>query len=99
MQRITVTLPEQVLREVDREARNRSGFVLEAIRRELRRRRREALQRSFDSPHPESESLAEAGFEAWASSLPDEGAGDLVDAAAGTPVHWTPGNGWREDTG
>lgn len=96
MQRVTITLPETVLRAVDREARNRSRFVLEAIRRELRLRRREALERSFDNPHTETETLAETGFEAWASSLPDEDAGDLVDGTAGTSVQWVPGGGWRE---
>ena len=95
MQRVTITLPETVLHEVDREARNRSRFVLGAIRRELRRRRREGLRRSLEAPHEESNALAEAGFDEWAASLPDESAADLVRTGGGRPVRWTRGTGWQ----
>ncbi len=70
--------------------------MLEAVRHELQRRRREELQRSLRSPHPESEQLAEAGFDEWADSLPAEDAADLVDIEAGKPVRWVPGQGWVE---
>jgi len=55
--------------------------------------RKEALQRSLESPHPESLDLAEAGLGDWASSLP---AGDetLVDETEGTSVRWVEGEGW-----
>jgi Arc/MetJ-type ribon-helix-helix transcriptional regulator len=94
--RVTVTLPTEVVRDIDRLERNRSKFVLEAVRRELQRRRREQLRRSLRSPHPERERLAEAGFDEWAGSLPAEDAADLVDIEAGKPVRWVPGEGWVE---
>ncbi|HUG52840.1 MAG TPA: ribbon-helix-helix domain-containing protein [Vicinamibacteria bacterium] len=95
-ERVTVTLPAELVRDIDRIEKNRSKFVLEAVRHELKRRRRQDLQRSLRSPHPESEHLAEAGFGDWASGLPEEDAADLVDMKAGTPVRWVPGEGWVE---
>ncbi len=95
-ERVTVTLPAEVVRDIDRLEKNRSKFVLEAVRHELKRRRREDLQRSLRSPHPESGQLAEAGFDEWAGGLPEEDAADLVDMKAGTPVRWVPGEGWVE---
>ncbi len=95
-ERVTVTLPAEVVRDIDRIEKNRSKFVLDAVRHELHRRRREDLQRSLRSPHPESERLAETGFAEWANGLPEEDAADLVDIKAGTPVRWVPGEGWVE---
>lgn len=95
-ERVTVTLPADVVREIDRIEKNRSKFVLEAVRHELKRRRRQHLQRSLRSPHSEGGQLAEAGFGEWASGLPEEDASDLVDMEAGTPVRWVPGEGWVE---
>ncbi len=95
--RVTVTLPDEVVREIDRIERNRSRFVLDAVRRELRRRRREELHRSLASPHPESMRVADEGFDAWARGLPTEDVSDLVDLGAGTAVRWEPGRGWTED--
>ncbi len=92
--RVTVTLPAEVVGDIDRVEKNRSKFIVEAVRRELQRRRREDLQRSLQSPHPDSEQLAEVGFDEWARSLPAEDASDLVDLKAGTPVRWVPGEGW-----
>ncbi|MBI4511200.1 MAG: hypothetical protein HY698_16325 [Deltaproteobacteria bacterium] len=95
-ERVTVTLPTEVVRDIDRIEKNRSKFVLEAVRHELRRRRREELRRSLRSPHPESAQLAEAGFDEWASGLPTDDAAELVNMEAGTPVRWLPGEGWVE---
>ncbi len=95
-ERVTVTLPTEVVRDIDRLEKNRSKFVLEAVRHELKRRRREDLQRSLRSPHPESQQVAEEGFDDWAGSLPEEDAAGLVDLKAGTPVRWVPGEGWVE---
>lgn len=94
MSRVTVTLPADLVDEIDRLEKNRSKFVLEGVRREIQRRRRDALRRSLRSPHPESAQLAEDGFEAWAGGLPDEAAGDLVNLEGGTAVRWVPGRGW-----
>lgn len=95
-ERVTVTLPVEVIRDIDRLEKNRSKFVLEAVRHELVRRRRQDLQRSLRSPHPESAKLADAGFDDWARGLPAEDAADLVDVTAGIPVQWIPGEGWVE---
>jgi hypothetical protein len=92
--RVTVTLPADLVEEIDRLEKNRSKFVLEGVRREVQRRRREALRRSLRSPHPESAELAEAGLSAWADSLPQEDAASLVNVRAGTPVRWVRGRGW-----
>ena len=91
--RITVTLPPELAEELDRAATNRSRFVAEAIRRELERRRREALRESLDSPHPETAELAGTGWSEWASAVA-EGDEGLLDAREGKPVRWSPGKGW-----
>jgi metal-responsive CopG/Arc/MetJ family transcriptional regulator len=53
-ERVTVTLPADVLEGIDRLERNRSRFIAQAVDRELARRRREALHDSIKSPHPET---------------------------------------------
>jgi Arc/MetJ-type ribon-helix-helix transcriptional regulator len=94
-ERVTVTLPAELVRDIDRLERNRSKFVLEAVQHELAQRRRHELERSLKNPHPESGMLAEEGFAEWAAGLPDDGAG-LLDRKAGRPVRWIPGQGWVE---
>jgi len=42
-----MTLLEDLLRDLDRQEKNRNKFVAEAVRRELARRRRVELRRSF----------------------------------------------------
>jgi hypothetical protein len=95
-ERVTVTLPAEVLQDIDRMETNRSRFVLDAVRHEIDRRRRQALQRSLRNPHPDSGQLAEDGFDTWARDLPDEDVTELVDVRAGRPVRWVPGEGWAE---
>jgi hypothetical protein len=95
-ERVTITLPVEFLRDMDRIEKNRSRFILQAVRHELERRRREELRRSLDRPHREGPALAEAGFDDWATSLPDENASDLLDMKAGSPVRWIEGKGWVE---
>lgn len=94
--RVTVTLPVDLVEEIDRLEKNRSKFVLEAVRRELRRRRREALRRSLRSPHRETAVVAEEGLADWADGLPEDDVAELVDPRGGKPVRWTPGEGWTE---
>ena len=96
IERVTVTLPNDLVRDIDRREKNRSKFVAEAVRRELDRRRRAELQRSLQNPHPESVELAEQGLEEWTRGLPAEDAEALVDSNAGKPVRWVPGAGWVE---
>jgi hypothetical protein len=94
LERVTVTLPADLIRDIDRREKNRSKFVAEAVRQELDRRRREELRRSLRNPHPE---LAEEGLAEWTRSLPDEDTEALVDLSAGKPVRWAPGEGWVEE--
>jgi Arc/MetJ-type ribon-helix-helix transcriptional regulator len=96
IERVTVTLPAEVVEDIDRRESNRSRFILEAVRRELKRRQRQELNRSLQNPHPETSELADAGFEGWAATLPEEKAYDLVDLRAGRSVRWVPGRGWLE---
>lgn len=91
--RITVTLPRELVLELARAAKNRSRFVAEAIRREIERRRREALTDALENPHPETADLAEVGWGEWAASAKPEDA-DLLDPKGGTPVRWSPEKGW-----
>lgn len=94
--RVTVTLPDEIVGEIDRLERNRSRFVLEAVRHELGRRRRAALRQSLRQPHAESDQLAEVGFDDWVSRLPDDDVSELVDPRSGTPIRWLPGEGWKK---
>ncbi len=96
LSRVTVTLPEGVLAEVDRLASNRSRFVLDAVTRELARRRRAALRVSLSAPHPESCLIAEAGVGEWGRSLPAEDTEGLLEPEQGRRVSWVEGKGWRE---
>ena len=72
MKRVTVTLPDEVVEEIDRWEKNRSRFVLEASLRELALRRREQLERSLANPHIESDRVAEQGLEAWGEAADGE---------------------------
>jgi post-segregation antitoxin (ccd killing protein) len=93
--RVTVTLPADLVDEIDRVEANRSRFVAVAVEHEIERRRREALLASIRSPHPESVALAAEGLAEW-SALAAEGDSDLVDPSRGTPVRWVEGRGWVE---
>ena len=97
VERITVTLPNGLVRDIDRQEKNRSKFVAEAVRRELDHRRRQELRRSLQNPHSESKELSESGLEEWSIGLPQEDAGALVDGSAGKAIRWVPGEGWVED--
>jgi post-segregation antitoxin (ccd killing protein) len=95
-QRVTVTLPNDLVRDIDRREKNRSRFVAEAVRHELDRRRRAELRRSLENPHPESVELAGQGLEKWSRGLPEEDAEALVETGGGKPIRWVPGEGWVE---
>ena len=66
-ERVTVTLPEEMVQEIDDREGNRSRFVQKAVARELERLRQEQLQRSLDNPHADTEGVAESGFREWAA--------------------------------
>ena len=96
-ERVTVTLPAELVEGIDRFERNRSRFITEAVEHELSRRRREGLLQSLANPHPEAAELAETGLSDWAASLPS-GDDGLVDEAAGKPVRWVEGQGWVKES-
>src|SRR5690242_2231418 len=96
VERVTVTLPDDLVRDIDRREKNRSRFVAEAVRRELNRRRRDELRRSLQNPHSESAGLADQGLEEWSRGLPEEDTEALLDSGSGRPVRWVPGEGWVE---
>ena len=77
-ERVTVTLPAELLAGIDGFERNRSRFITEAVEHELVRRRREKLLRSLQMPHPESRELDDADLLDWASHLPDADSGLVV---------------------
>jgi hypothetical protein len=95
MRRVTVTLPDEVVEEIDRHEPNRSRFVLEATLDALERRQQEELRRSLDNPHPDSEELARVGESEWFALAGDEDC-ELLEPGAGTRVKWVPGTGWVE---
>jgi hypothetical protein len=96
-ERVTVTLPVELVERIDRFERNRSRFIAEAVERELDRRRRDGLLRSLENPHPEAAELAETGLADWSASLP-EGDEGLVDVNGGKQVRWVEGRGWVEES-
>src|SRR5882724_1594573 len=96
-ERVTVTLPVELVESIDRFERNRSRFIAEAVEHELVRRRRDGLLHSLENPHPEAAELAEAGLTAWGASLPD-GDDGLVDVNGGKAVRWVEGQGWVEES-
>lgn len=96
MDRVTVSLPGEIVRSIDRLEKNRSRFILRAVRRELQRRGREELRRSLRAPHSETARWAAAGFDAWAEQLPPDAEGSLVDRHGGQAVRWLPGRGWTK---
>ena len=96
VERVTVTLPNELLKEVDRREKNRSKVVVGAVRPELERRRRAELRQALANPHSESAELAEQGWAEWAERLPEEDGEALVDSSAGQEVRWVSGEGWVE---
>jgi Arc/MetJ-type ribon-helix-helix transcriptional regulator len=94
-ERVTVTMPAELVAGIDRFERNRSRFIAEAVRHELKRRRRQELLRSLEEPHPDSLSTAELGLENWSQGLPT-GDHDLLDPRGGVPVQWSAEQGWQE---
>jgi hypothetical protein len=97
LERVTVTLPAELVAGIDQLEKNRSRFIAIAVEHELARRRREGLLLSIRKPHIEAEEVAELGFAEWASSLPHEDE-PLVDLKAGKAVRWIEGQGWVEDS-
>ena len=96
MERVTVTLPADLVERIDQLERNRSRFIAEAVEHELAQRRRDALLRSVQNPHPETTGLVDVGLSDWVSDLPTDET--LVDTNAGTAVRWVEGQGWTKES-
>lgn len=94
-ERVTITLPANLLQEVDQLERNRSRFIAEAVQREIDRRRHEALVESIRSPHPETTQFIDSGLTDWTAELPDDEG--LLDTSAGVAVRWVEGQGWIKE--
>ena len=94
-ERVTVTMPGELVAGIDRIEGNRSRFITEAVRHELQRRQRQELLRSLEAPHTDSAATAALGLADWAETLP-EGDNDLLDPTAGVAVHWRQDSGWQE---
>jgi len=92
-ERVTVTLPPDLLADIDRRERNRSRFIREAVRRELERRKREALRSSLSQPHGDSTELEGLGLAEWLGAS-DTDADPPLDLDGGIDVRWEPGRGW-----
>lgn len=95
-ERVTVTLPEELVAGIDRYDGGRSRFIAEAVAHELVLRRRDGLLRSLKHPHPEAAELAEVGLAEWGANLPS-GDDGLVDVNGGKAVRWVEGQGWVEE--
>jgi len=96
IERVTVTLPADLVEKIDRLERNRSRFIAEAVEHELTQRRRDALLQSVQNPHPETIELVDVNLNDWVSDLPSDET--VVDASAGTPVRWVEGQGWIKES-
>lgn len=94
-ERITVTLPTDLVEQIDRLGRSRSKFITEAVEHELSRRHRDALRISLHTPHTKTVRFIDAGLSEWMPDLP--GDEPLVDVSAGTPVRWIAGQGWTTE--
>jgi len=94
-ERVTVTMPAELVAGIDRVERNRSRFIAEAVRHELQRRRRLELLRSLEEPHPDSLATAALGLERWGQELPAGDSG-LLDPRGGVPLDWSAEQGWQE---
>jgi hypothetical protein len=94
MRRVTVTLPDTIVEQIDLWEANRSKLLTEAVRRELERRRQRELYRSLRSPHTDTAAVAELGMTEWGTH--EESDDDLVASDAGRSIRWTPGSGWTE---
>lgn len=97
LERVSTSLPNDLLEDIDRREENRSKFVALAVRRELDRRRLQELRRSLQNPHPEIAGDVEQDLDEWSSGLPAEDTEALVDDKAGRRIRWVQGEGWVED--
>ena len=97
-ERVTITMPREMVEQIDSMTKNRSRFIVDAVRREIARQRREELRLSLQNPHEESGQVAELGISDWGDGLPPEEVG-LLNPERGRAVRWRPEKGWTSDEG
>jgi hypothetical protein len=96
-ERVTVTLPVDLVQGIDHYEHNRSRFITEAVENELVRRKRQGMLRSLQNPHPDAAQLIDVGLADWSANLP-AGDEELLDPSAGKSVRWIEGQGWVEQS-
>jgi hypothetical protein len=90
---VVVRLGAHLIADVDRVTTDRTRFIRDAIRNELRRRGFADLQQSLDNPNPETPAYDDGGLEDWVGDSSNDH-DQLVDPNTGTQVRWVPGTGW-----
>ena len=93
LERVTVTLPAELVEAIDGIEHNRSRFVAVAVRNEILRRRREQFVVSLDNGHPDSGELTVLGLDDWATGYPPDEE-RIVERDAGDRVRWKECHGW-----
>ena len=86
-ERVTVTLPLELVQGIDQFEHNRSRFVAEAVENELVRRKRQGLLNSLQNPHPDVAQLVDENLADWNATL-TTGDDDLLSPSAGKSVRW-----------
>lgn len=94
-QRISVSLPEELVNEIDRSAPDRDSFVAEAVKHELTRRQKDGLQASLEYPHAKTLLVAEAPLCEWPEGVPADEWSDVLDEDSGEEIRWVEGKGWQ----
>jgi metal-responsive CopG/Arc/MetJ family transcriptional regulator len=61
-ERVTVTLPVELVQGIDHYEHNRSRFITEAVENELVRRKRQGLLNSLQNPHPDAAQLIDVNL-------------------------------------
>ena len=90
---VVVRLGAHLIADVDRVTTDRTRFIRDAIRNELRRSGFADLQQSLDNPNPETLAYDDGGLEDWVGDSSNDH-DQLVDPTTGTQVRWVPGTGW-----
>jgi hypothetical protein len=91
-ERVTVTLPAELVAGIDRPKGTAARFIAEAVEHELARRRREALFDSVKNPHPETMDMADSGLGDWTAGLPDDEGSSIL--REGLPFAGWKDKGW-----
>ncbi|MET0596151.1 MAG: hypothetical protein ABW133_25875 [Polyangiaceae bacterium] len=97
IERVTISLPVELVESIDTMESNRSRFVTIAVRNELVRRRRAQLLDSLDNPHPDAIELTILGLDDWDSGIPPVEEGVSLHNA-GKRVRWAENRGWMAES-